>query len=184
MIATDGIARGPGSRPALVWFRPSIRKVVWRLWRWAFLWVFLGGACLGAVHVAGLDSEGAPTYANEPRWLAYALYAIGTALVTAGPLHLLVGVQRVARVERVLSVHEDGLRWQDGEVVAYLPWARIEAIGLEDGEIVIAVEPQRFVLPATMEGIEGPALAAMLNDMRRKALLGVPVRLAIPTDRT
>lgn len=178
-MATETMARPPGSRPALVWFRPSIRRVVWRLWRWAFLWVFLGGTCLGAVHVAGLESD-----SGERRYLAYALYAVGIALVTAGPLHLLVGVQRVARVERVLSVHEDGLRWQDGDAIVHLSWARIDAITLEGDDLVLASEQGRVALPAAMEGIAGADLAAMLSDMQKKALLGVPVRLAIPPDRT
>jgi len=178
-MATETMARPPGSQPALIWFRPSIRRVVWRLWRWAFLWVFLGGTCLGAVHVAGLESD-----SGERRYLAYALYAVGIALVTAGPLHLLVGVQRVARVERVLSVHEGGLRWQDGDAIVHVPWARLEAIEVSGGDLVLVTEHDRVALPAAMEGIAGSQLAAMLNDMRNKARLGVPVRLAIPSDRT
>lgn len=176
-MATEPVRRG--ASPALIWFRPSIRRAVWRLWRWAFLSVLLGAVCLGALVVAGIEFD-----SGRNRWLAYALYAIGIGLVTAGPLRLLLGVQRVARVERVLSVHEDGLRWQDGDAIALMPWSRIEEIAIEDDAVVLATDRQRIVLPALMEGIETAALAAMLSDMRKKALLGVPVRLAIAADRT
>jgi hypothetical protein len=165
--------RFPWGRSPIVWFRPSIRKHVWRSWLWASLWVSLGAAILGALRVARVDFGSA--------WLP--VYALGLGLVMAGPWQLLVGLSRLGRIERVLSVHEQGVRWEDGAVVAHITWRELDRIEIADDHLTLVTETARFALPPRFEDIEAAALAAMLGDMRRKALLGLPVKLTRVPDR-
>jgi hypothetical protein len=94
-----------------------------------------------------------------------------------------VGLQRAVRIERVLSVHEEGVRWQDGATVALVSWDRLDAIEVVDEHVALSDGTMRVELPPDLEGISAPDLAAMLIDMRRKSLLGLPIRRAVP-DRT
>lgn len=172
----SGVAdrRWPWGTSAIVWFRPSIRREVWRLWLWASLWVSLGAAILGGLRVARVDFGSA--------WIP--VYALGLLLVMAGPWQLLVGLQRVVKVERVLSIHDQGVRWEDGAVVAHIAWAELDQVSIEDDHLVLIAGTTRVVLPPRFEDVEAASLAAMLQDMRRKALLGLPVRLTRIPDRT
>ncbi len=165
--------RHPWGTSPIVWYRPSIRKVVWRLWGLASLWVSIGAVCLGMLRVMRVDFGSA--------WIA--LYAVGFAFVAAGPWQLFVGLQRTAQLEQVLSVHNEGVRWQDGAVVAHWAWDYLDAVEVADKNIALRHDSERLVLPGEMDGIEATALAAMLMDMRRKALLGLPVRPAVIPDR-
>lgn len=181
-------APGPtatSARPALwpsgpiVWYRPSIRRLVWRLWAFAALWVALGAACLGALRVMRVDFGSA--------WLP--LYALGIGLVTAGPWQLFAGLSRAVRVERVLSVHDEGLRWQDGPSITQVAWSDLDEVALAPktattaAAISIRAAHTQLEVPAELEGIAARDLAAMLMDMRKKALLGLPVRLTPLPDR-
>ncbi len=115
-------------------------------------------------------------------WLP--LYIVGMGFVTAGPWQLLVGIQRTVKVERILSVHEEGVRWQDGAVVAHLRWVELEGVDVAPEHITLRGETTRVVLPNELDGIDPPSLAAMLMDMRRKALMGLPIRVSHIPDRT
>ena len=165
-----GSRRHPWGTSPIIWYRPSIRKTVWRLWGLASMWVILGAAVLGALRIMRVDFGSA--------WLP--LYALGIGLVTAGPLQLLLGLQRIVKIERVLSVHEEGLRWEDGAVVAHVSWSILESVDVTDEHIVIVHARGRVTLPLEMEGIAAQELARTLMDLRRKALMGLPLRLAAP----
>lgn len=165
--------RHPWASAPLVWYRPSIRRLVWRLWAEACALVAIGGGCIGGLRIARVDFGSG--------WLA--LYAVGLACVTAGPWRLLVGLQRAARIERVLSVHPEGLRWEDGAVVAHHRWSEIDAIVVDDDHVAIVGGERRLVLPPEMDGIAAAELAKVLGDLRRKALLGLPLALALASDR-
>jgi hypothetical protein len=108
-------------------------------------------------------------------WLV--LYAVGIAFVIAGPWQLLVGIQRTVKVERVLSIHQEGVRWEDGAVVAHIGWDMLDDVEITDETLTLVAGTSRIELPSRLEGIEAPTLAKMLLDMRQKALLGLPVRL-------
>ena len=168
------LLRHAWTSPPVIWYRPSIRRLVWRLWAEACLWVAVGAACLGGLRVARVDFGST--------WLP--LYAVGLACVTAGPWRLLAGLQRAVRIERVLSVHPEGLRWEDGPIVAHYRWVEIDAITVDEGRVAIVGGHDRLTLPAEMDGISAADLARALADMRRKALLGLPVVLAVLPDRT
>lgn len=165
--------RMPWGTSPIVWYRPSIRKDVWRLWALASLWVSLGAVCLGVLRVMRVDFGS--------WWLC--LYAVGFAFVVAGPWQIFSGLQRVARTEQVLSVHDQGVRWQDGAVVAHWAWTDLDKVEVADKNIALCGEPGRLVLPGEMDGITAPVLAGLLMDMRRKALMGLPVRLTHIPDR-
>lgn len=147
---------------------------MWRQWGLSSLWVAIGATCLGALRVMRVDFGSA--------WLP--LYIVGMGFVTAGPWQLLVGIQRAVKVERILSVHEEGVRWEDGAVVAHLRWAELEGVDVEADHIALRGETTRVVVPHQLDGIDPSSLAAMLMDMRRKALMGLPVRLSHIPDRT
>ena len=73
---------------------------------------------------------------------------------------------------------------QDGAVVAHWAWTELDKVEIADKNIALCGEPGRLVLPGEMDGISAPVLARLLMDMRRKALMGLPVRLAHIPDRT
>lgn len=146
---------------------------MWRLWGWASLWVVGGSICLGALRVGGVDFGSG----------SLVLYAVGIALVTAGPWYLLVGLQRVSRVERVLSIHQEGLRWEDGDTIAYVRWDELDEILVEEDALTLVAGSRRVELPSPMEGIVGTTLQRLLIDMQRRALMGLPVSKS-HTDRS
>jgi len=166
--------RQPWGTSPIVWFRPSISKVVWRLWGLACLWVSLGAVILGVLRVMRVD------FGNG--WLA--LYGVGLAFVAAGPWQLFVGLQRAVKIERVLSVHAEGVRWQDGAAVAHWAWVDLDDVEIDQRSIALRGGSMRLALPAEMDGVEPRELAAMLMDLRRKALMGLPIRVASIPDRS
>lgn len=132
-----------------------------------FALIGVGAATLGALRVADVDFGSAWL----PAWWGAIL------LVTAGPLLVFVRLQKVLGTEKVLSVHGDGLRWQDGEARTFVAWGDLERVGCQGSGIVIVGREAVLPLPDRFEGIDGTHLATMLEDLQRKALLGVPLRV-------
>ena len=159
------------SREPLVWFRPTIRGLVVRAWAQAFGLVLLGAGVLGVLRVKQIDF-GSP-------WLA--LYIVGLLLVVSGPLWLATRLSRLMRQERCLSLERDALVWLEGDHPnTTIPWGDIEGIALEGENLVIIAGRRRFELPSHFEDITPETLVSTLLDLRRRALMGLPMRVALP----
>lgn len=158
------------SREPLAWFRPAIRGLVVRAWAQAFGLVLLGAGVLGGLRVERIDF-GSP-------WLA--LYIVGLLLVVSGPLWLATRLSRLMRQERCLSLERDALVWLEGDHPrTTIPWIDIEGIELEGESLIIIMDRRRLELPARFEDIAPETLVSTLLDLRRRALMGLPMRIAL-----
>lgn len=131
----------------------------------------VGAFILAGLRVAAIDF-GSP-------WIA--AYIVGIGCVLAGPLLLLRGHLRLLDKERVLTISEDGLRWQVGDTApSFVAWSALGEVAIVDDALVIApargagAEPWRLPLP--FEGIASEDLVRLLGELQQKALLGLPVR--------
>ncbi len=152
----------------LAWFRPSIRKPVLRAWLQAVSFVLMGSLVLGLLRVQRVDF-GSP-------WLP--VYFLGVGCVMCGPLWLATRLQRILRSERVLVLGEGGIHWLEGEAVSWsLRWEELERIELVEMQLRLSGSAESYELSLPFDGVEGPELVATLEDLRRKKLLGVPLKL-------
>jgi len=155
----------------LLWFRPSIRRAAFRASGLAITLTLAGAFVLGALRLAGTDF-GSP-------WLTG--YALGLALVIAGPVVLLRRSFQLLGTERVLTIHRDGLRWQIGDhAPRFVPWESLGAMRIEGDALVLDVSERSedaWRLPLPFEGIRAERLVAVCAELRQKALLGLPLRL-------
>ncbi len=154
--------------PPIAWFRPSIRRVVVRAWAQAAGFVALGATILGLLRSFGVDFGSTWLFA----------WGVGLLFVAAGPIWLTTRLSRAMTRERVLSMHEDGLRWQDGdEAPDFWPWDRV--VEVSDGLETLVIgdgEGRRLELPEAWEDASGQEVGRLLRELRQKALLGLPVR--------
>ncbi|MFO0747503.1 MAG: hypothetical protein U1F43_17830 [Myxococcota bacterium] len=163
-----------GEAPIL-WFRPSIRRAAVRIALVAIVFTVSGAFILGALRVGGVDF-GSP-------WLA--AYVLGIGCVVTGPFVLLRGHMRLLGQERVLTISNDGLRWQVGDArPRFCAWSDIVSVSVVGAELVIGIgaapTDSTWRLPLPFEGIEGDELARLLRELQQKALLGLPVRPRAP----
>ncbi len=161
---------GEGRDAPIAWFRPSVRRSLSIAWLQAVAFVLLGALVLGLLRVKRVDF-GSP-------WLA--AYILGMVAVMCGPLWLATRLQRILRVERVLVLGEDGVRWNVGdEVSASFRWEELERVELGDATIVIAGADRQLELPLPFDGVDGAELVSTICDLQRKKLLGVPLRVRL-----
>lgn len=153
--------------PALVWYRPSIRRAAIRAVLVSMALTVSGSTILGALRVANVDF-GSP-------WLA--AYAVGITLVVAGPLRLWRRFLALMRIERVLTIHEDGVRWQVGDATpAFIAWDALEPLVIGPDGLVVAGGGLRWSVPLPLEGTPAEEVVALCRELRQKALLGLAVR--------
>lgn len=160
-VAVDAQRQAP-----IVWFRPSVRREVWRAWVIGFALIGVGATTLGALRVADVDFGSS--------WLP--MWGAAILVVTAGPLVVFVRLQKALGVEKVLSVHADGLLWRDGEAQTFVAWGDLEGVEPDGLGVLLRGREAALRLPERFEGIDGARLVAMLEELQRKALLGVPLR--------
>ena len=157
--------------PALVWYRPSIRRQATQASVRAMLPIVVGALGIGALRVARVD------FGNG--WIVGYLAAI--ALVAMGPLYLITRFGELIGRERVFSIHMDGVRWLVGNnPPSFCSWADLGEPHLADGELVVPNADEPWRLPQPFEGITTDALVRQLLELRQKALLGLPIRLRSP----
>ncbi len=99
---------------------------------------------------------------------------IGWPCALIGPALGIGGTARTLTAEdRALRLSPDGLGWVEGGAERLTPWARVAGASWSKAGLLIEIvdgEPLR--LPARWLGIRGPALAARVLELRRRALLG------------
>jgi hypothetical protein len=114
-------------------------------------------------------------------WLA--VYGVGILLVMAGPLWLATRLARALKLERVLTLHEDGLRWFEGEaIVCHLRWEETERFELTAEELIVVHEGGELKLPVGFDDVTPQEVVRNLEGMRRRKLLGIKVAPNV-TDR-
>ncbi len=142
--------------------------MVVRAWAQAAGFVALGATILGLLRSFGVDFGSTWLFA----------WGVGLLFVAAGPIWLTTRLSRAMTRERVLSMHEDGLRWQDGdEAPDFWPWDRV--VEVSDGLETLVIgdgEGRRLELPEAWEDASGQEVGRLLRELRQKALLGLPVR--------
>lgn len=162
---------GSDGRETLGWYRPTIRSAVVWAWAQALALVLLGATVLGLLRVERVDF-GSP-------WLP--VYLVGMLLVMSGPLWLASRLSRLMRTERCLLLERGALIWMEGDARREtIRWGDIEAVELEGEHLVIVAEGRRLELPARFEDIAPDTLANLLMDLRRRSLMGLPMRVAMP----
>jgi len=156
--------------PTLVmWFRPDVRRPVFRAWLKAFL--FISAAMLFLAVPLGL--------AEVSPGIRIIGTLVGGACLVAGPIYLLVKLQRILGPEIFLAIHTTGLRWCDEGEDRRIPWTAIDALLLEEDppRVVVTVDGgPPLVLREAFLDIEPASLLKLLEDLRMKALMGLPVR--------
>jgi hypothetical protein len=159
--------------PPILWFRPAIRRPVRRVWAQSAMLVLVGATILGLLRSFGVD------FGNT--WLF--AWGVGLLFVMAGPIWLTTRLSRLLGVERVLSIHADGLRWQEGDHFAvHWPWEALRAISV----VEIPGTPTRLrleaeggapmMLPADFDDVRPAEVVALLLELQQKSQLGLPVR--------
>lgn len=169
-MGTTDESGSQGARETLGWFRPAIRSAVVWAWAQALTLVLLGGTVLGLLRVERVDF-GSP-------WLP--VYLIGLLLVMSGPLWLASRLSKLMRTERCLLLELGAVVWLEGDTRrAAIRWGDIESVEVEGEHLVIATGDQRLELPARFEDIEAATLVNLLMDLRRRSLMGLPMRIAM-----
>ena len=159
--------------PPILWFRPAIRRAVRRVWAQSALLVLIGATILGLLRSLGVD------FGNS--WLF--AWGVGLLFVMAGPIWLTTRLSRLLGVERVLSIHADGLRWQEGENFAvHWPWEDLQTIALVEtpgAPTRLRLEANvghPMMLPADFDDVRPTEVLALLLELQQKHQLGLPVR--------
>ncbi len=166
------MVKGTIEQETLAWYRPTIRGKVVRAWAQAFGLVLLGATTLGLLRVKDVD------FGNP--WLA--VYAAGMLLVLSGPLWLATRLSKLLGRERCLLFERAALVWLEGErSVRRIPWVDIATVAVRGESLVIHSDQQDLELPARFEDITPEALASAIMDLRRRALMGLPMRVPAPT---
>jgi hypothetical protein len=157
-----------GAEPTLVvWYRPDVRRAVWRAWSVAVVFVTFGVTCLLIPWLVHEPGEG---------W-RIAVRLLGGLSLASGPTYLVVRLQKVLGPEIYLAVHRNGVRWCDEQGFRDVPWERFGgAVATEDAVTVSVDEEPAVVIRDPMMGIDRPGLAALLTQYHRQVLMGVPLR--------
>ncbi len=142
--------------------------MVVRAWAQAAGLVAVGATILGLLRSFGVDFGSTWLFA----------WGVGLLFVAAGPIWLTTRLSRTMTRERVLSMHEDGLRWQDGEAAPdFWPWERVVEVSDGAGALVLGDgDGKRLELPETWEDATSADVGKLVRELRQKALLGLPVR--------
>lgn len=164
----------PGDPRILEWFRPDLRRRLYRAWGVGGLFVVIGALATGGVftHLGATFDPG-----------VFGLLGAGLAFTVLGMAIMIVASMRVLGDERCLVVRSDGVRFdvrdEPGRVVA---WERIDSVSVDpdDGALCIATDgadgARDLRIPLRFDDIDNAALAERLMATRRKALMGITLR--------
>lgn len=104
---------------------------------------------------------------------------LGVFVVATGPLRAILGMHRLLTVETYLAVRADALVWQAATGPAIeLAWDALRAIGWDAARAAIVVERREgepLVLTERFDGVAAPELARRLEQVRKRAALGLAI---------
>jgi hypothetical protein len=106
-----------------------------------------------------------------PAWIALGI--LGLLLVAAGPLSMILSLRRVFQSDDYLLLRTDGLLEHVGDRSVLYPWDDLESVKYDEtsGTVVLrARDGSEAHLAHPLAGIQPPALAARLDEVRRKAI--------------
>ncbi|MBX3245857.1 MAG: hypothetical protein KF901_01605 [Myxococcales bacterium] len=119
----------------------------------------------------------APSRGGSVVWQTWALFALGLLLVAAGPVSLVVALRRSWRDERFLLLRVDALVYRHGEGQDEVPWDDVAKVEWDArGFVALRMRDEDapdYELRSRFAGIEPPALAARLEELRRKSTFGL-----------
>lgn len=161
-----------------MWFRPDIRRPVRRAWMTALAMV-IGAMGILAIPLAGVERSLA---ADVVGWV------LGGACLLSGPIYLMVRLQRILGPDIYLAVYPGGVVWRGGEAEErFVAWEHIAAIapreaaeGVVEGIVIDDERGERLVVGCAFTDIDSRTLARVLDELRTKALMGLPLRLREP----
>jgi hypothetical protein len=111
---------------------------------------------------------------SEPgRW---ALVAVGSVCTVGGPIFLIASLHRILREEAYLALRTDGVLYHRGAERELLAWDTLEKVRWDPEASVLRLERRTgdpWLIAERFAGIDGPALAKRMEDVRRKASFGL-----------
>jgi len=151
----------------------------WRLdQRRGFTRVLGQGALLVAI---GCAVVGAGLFFRA-RGVGHWAIPLGVFIVAAGPLRAIIGMHRLLVVETYLAVRADALVWSAGTGAPLeLPWDALRAVAWDEARAAVVVEPREgepLLLAQRFDGVTGPELARRLEQVRKRAALGLQITAA------
>jgi hypothetical protein len=152
------------------WFRPDLRRSLFRAWRYGASLVAVGSLATGVVFTR---------LGTSVHWGAFTALGVGLVLTIAGLVLMIGSSLRVIGVDTCLVVRSDGVRLDEGERPGALyAWERIDRVSVEAGTGALCIDtdgegPGRLRIDVRFADIDNDTLAQRLLDVRRKALMGL-----------
>jgi|GEM_PF-2888927 len=163
------IANDVGDKSLVMWFRQDVRRAVRAAWLKAFLFVFLAMGFL----TPPLSSWESPPALIVAGWI------LGGASLVAGPIYLMIKLQRVLSPEIYIAVHRGGILWHRDDDHRFLAWEQIRGIRAREeapGIVVATDDGAELVIDEEFIDVTSAQLAELLEELLQKALLGLPVK--------
>jgi hypothetical protein len=156
------------SRPVLAHWRLDHRRGFVRVLGQGALFVTIGSAITGA----GLFFRATGGVA---RWAI----PLGVLIVACGPLRAILGMHRLLVEETYLAARADALVWQlGGAPPIELAWDDLVRVSWDGARRAVVVERRAgepLILPQRFDGVDGPELARRLEQVRKRAALGLAI---------
>lgn len=152
------------------WFRPDLRRTLYRAWRYGAGMVAFGSLATGLVFTR---------LGTSTHWGAFGALAVGLCTTVAGMLLMLFASLRALSHDTCLVVCSDGVRLDEGERQGRLmAWEDIDRVSVEPETGALRIESDDadragLRLDLRFADIDNEALAQRLLDVRRKALMGI-----------
>jgi hypothetical protein len=125
-----------------------------------------GSLILAAAIVIGRHSE-------VFRWI---VAAIGAVCTVGGPVFVIAALHRILREEAYLALRTDGILYHRGLERDLATWDSLEHVRWDPDARVLRLERRQgepWLIAERFAGIDGPALAKRLDEVRRKAGFGL-----------
>ena len=112
-------------------------------------------------------------HSETGRW---ALVAVGSVCTVGGPIFLITALHRMLREEAYLALRTDGVLYHCGAMREVVAWDTLEKVRWDAEAGILRLERRTgdpWLIAERFAGIDGPALAKRMEDVRRKASFGL-----------
>ncbi|MCA9529178.1 MAG: hypothetical protein KC543_03450 [Myxococcales bacterium] len=100
-------------------------------------------------------------------------FSLGLVLIMLGPVWMLLALRGLMGDDDFVMLRTDGLQYHFGDANGVVDWDDVEAVVYDEGEGAIRLERRHdapFFLRRRFAGIDPPALAKRMEEVRRKAI--------------